>query len=201
MDNYQILIERARNLHGEICPGVVLGTKMSMAAMKELGMDPTKHNKDLIVYVEIDRCITDAIQAITGCTLGQRNLKYRDYGKFIATFVDMATGRAIRVSARDDKLDSCPGFWTWLENTIEQNENNTSDQEKKDIEAAVEKLSKMSEKELLKIEEVKIEVPENDIPGFPQYITICSICGEHVIDQKEFVIGGEIICESCASKL
>lgn len=201
MDNYQILIEKARALHGEICPGVVLGTKMSITAMEELGMDPVEKNKDLIVYVEIDRCMTDAIQAITGCTLGHRTLKYKDYGKFIATFVDMATGRAIRVSARDDKSSSFPGFWTWMENIIQQNENNRSNPDKNGMKLAVEKLSKMSEKELLNVEEIDIKIPENEIPSFPHDISVCSICGEHVIDRKEFKIGGKVICESCACKL
>jgi len=201
MDNYQILIEKARALHGEICPGVVLGTKMSIVAMEELGMDPMKKNKDLIVYVEVDRCMTDAIQAITGCTLGHRTLKYKDYGKFIATFVDMITGKAIKVSARDDISSSPPGFWTSIEKSIKQNENNRSTPNKDDMRLTVEKLSKMPVKELLKVEEVDVEIPENDIPGFPHYISTCSICGEHVIDRKEFKIGGKIICESCANKL
>jgi formylmethanofuran dehydrogenase subunit E len=58
--------------------------------------------RDLIVYVEVDRCATDAIQAITGCSLGRRSLKHKDFGKFAATFVDSGTGNAIRV-AIDEK--------------------------------------------------------------------------------------------------
>ena len=62
---------------------------MTLAAMKALGMDPAVKNKNLIVYAEIDRCMTDAVQVITGCSLGHRSLKYIDYGKFAATFVDL----------------------------------------------------------------------------------------------------------------
>ena len=49
----------------------------------------------MIVYAEIDRCMTDAVQVITGCSLGHRSLKYIDYGKFAATFVNTDTGRAL----------------------------------------------------------------------------------------------------------
>ena len=58
--------------------------------------------KRLVVLVEIDRCATDAIQALTGVSLGKRTLKHVDYGKMAATFVDTASGRAVRVAARED---------------------------------------------------------------------------------------------------
>lgn len=200
MDDYEILIEKAKTLHGGICPGVVIGIKMSIAAMKKLGMNPMDQNKDLVVYVEIDRCMTDGIQAATGCTLGHRTLKYNDYGKFVATFVDISTGKAIRTSARDDKLDSCPGFWTWLEDILKSAEDKKPFINKEDMNAAVGKMSRMSEEELLNLEELKLEIPENDIPGFPERIVVCSNCGEHIVDGKELIIANKIICMACAIK-
>lgn len=91
---------------------------MNITALKKLGMDPMKHNKDLVVYVEVDRCMTDGVKAVTGCSLGHRTLKFLDHGKFVATFIDTKTGRAIRGSSRDDKDDSHPGFWTWIGNVL-----------------------------------------------------------------------------------
>lgn len=119
MSDYEILLKRAQELHGEICPGVIMGTRMSIAAMKEFGMNPLKPNENLRVEVEVDRCMPDAIQAITGCTVGRRTLKCLDYGKFVATFMDMESGRTLRISARDDKVKSIPGLWTWFENVAE----------------------------------------------------------------------------------
>lgn len=84
-----ILLEKAKKFHGGMCPGIVIGTRMTIAGLRELGMNPFKKNHELIVYAEIDRCLTDAIQAITGVTLGHRTLKYMDYGKFAATFLNM----------------------------------------------------------------------------------------------------------------
>lgn len=74
---------------------------MTMAGCREVGLDEPKKTKQLIVYVEIDRCAADAIQAVTGCKLGKRTLKHVDYGKMAATFVNIATGRAVRVAAKE----------------------------------------------------------------------------------------------------
>ncbi len=134
------------------------------------------------------------------CTLGHRTLKYNDYGKFVATFVNISTGKAIRVSARDNELDSCPDFWTWLENVLKSAEDRKPNINKEDMNAAVEKMSRMSEEELLKLEELKLEIPENDIPGFPERIVVCSNCGEHIVDGKELIITNKIIYKTGAIK-
>ena len=97
------LLAKAKEFHGDLCAGIVLGTRMTVIGMRELGMDPKIRNRDLIVYVEIDRCIADAIQAITGCSLGHRSLKYRPYGKFAATYVNIKNGDAVRVSVVEKK--------------------------------------------------------------------------------------------------
>src|SRR5256886_12194546 len=54
-----------------------------------------------MTYVEIDRCVTDAVAVVANCRLGKRALKFRDWGKVAATFVDLKTGRAIRVAAKE----------------------------------------------------------------------------------------------------
>jgi Formylmethanofuran dehydrogenase subunit E len=175
MSEYEILLEKAKNFHGDVCPGIVMGTRMTMAAMRELGMNPQKRNRNLIVYVEIDRCMTDAVQAITGVSLGHRTLKYIDYGKFAATFVDTAKNRAIRVS------------------TI-----NRPNPEGEDRAATTQRLSNMPENELLKIEEIDMEIPENDISGFPRQTTACETCGEKIMDGREVIFKGKTLCRACA---
>lgn len=90
---------------------------------EKLGMDPLEENDHLIVYVETDRCMPDAVEAITGCTVGRRTLKFRNHGKFVATFIDMKTGKAVRVSAKDDKTSSYPGLWNWFNTIIELRKN------------------------------------------------------------------------------
>src|SRR5512135_1102131 len=93
----------AAQSHGHMCPGQVLGVRMAMLGLRELGIDdPAKYRRRLLTFVEIDRCATDAVSLVTGCRLGKRSLKFVDYGKVAATFVDLETHRAVRVVARDD---------------------------------------------------------------------------------------------------
>ncbi|MDR0460332.1 MAG: formylmethanofuran dehydrogenase subunit E family protein [Nitrososphaerota archaeon] len=100
MNEFEKYVKKTGDYHGHICFGIAMGTKMTLAAMKYHGLDPDVKNKNLIVYTEIDRYITDAIQVISGCTLSHRT-KYIDYGKFATTFVNLASGKAIRVTIRE----------------------------------------------------------------------------------------------------
>ena len=191
MSDFDILLGKGREFHGEVCPGIVMGTRIAMAGMRELGMDPSERNRDLMVYVEIDRCMADAVQAVTGITMGHRTLKYRDYGKFAATFVDMASGKAVRVSA----VEGPP--------VNKDDDNVKSDESNKnsgmpDMKEMVEKLSKVPEEELLVIEEVKVDIPPQDIPGFPKYRAYCEQCGDRVLDRREVIVDGRTLCKACA---
>ena len=95
------LLNESVKTHGHLCPGQVLGVRMSMLGLKLIEIDDPKgkNRKELIVYVEIDRCATDAIQSVTGCCLGKRSLKYLDFGKMAATFVNLKTKKAVRIFA------------------------------------------------------------------------------------------------------
>src|SRR6202008_4753463 len=83
-----------------------------MRGLELLGIDDPhgKDRKRLITFVEIDRCATDAIGVVTGCRLGKRALKFRDWGKMAATFIDLAPAdstqsRAIRIAARESSKE------------------------------------------------------------------------------------------------
>jgi formylmethanofuran dehydrogenase subunit E len=94
--------ELAALAHGHMCAGQVLGLRLAMHGVELLGIDDPagKDRKRLVTYVEIDRCATDAITVVTGCRLGKRALKFKDFGKMAATFCDLKEDRAIRVSAK-----------------------------------------------------------------------------------------------------
>src|SRR5881227_1385903 len=74
-----------------------------MLGLEKLGIDDPrgKDRKRLVTFVEIDRCATDAVPIVTGCRLGKRALKFRDFGKVAATFCDLQTDRAVRVVAKE----------------------------------------------------------------------------------------------------
>lgn len=177
MSDFETLLKKASKFHGDTCPGIVMGTRMTMAGMRELGMSPFERNRDLIVYVEIDRCATDAIQAITGCSLGHRTLKHVNYGKFAATFVDAAKGRAVRVTKKNTP-NGKPG--------------------EGDMKEAIKRLSSVPESELLNIKKVSVELNEYDLPGFPRQRAVCSVCGEQILDGRELTKDGKPVCRACA---
>src|SRR5271167_420449 len=97
------LLREAEVAHGHLCAGQVLGVRLAMLGLELLGIDDPrgKDRKRLITFVEIDRCATDAVAVVTGCRLGKRALKFRDWGKVAATFIDLESGRAVRVSAKE----------------------------------------------------------------------------------------------------
>src|SRR2546423_13097951 len=86
-----------------MCAGQLLGVRMALLGCRLLGIDDPRgaYRKRLIVWVEIDRCMTDAVTAVTGVRLGKRSLKYVDYGKVAATFLNRETGKAFRIGALD----------------------------------------------------------------------------------------------------
>src|SRR4030095_7459867 len=77
------LLEECGRLHGHLCAGQLLGVRMALLGCSLIGIaDPRGvARKKLIVWVEIDRCMADAVGAVTGVRLGKRSLKFFDYGK------------------------------------------------------------------------------------------------------------------------
>ncbi len=178
MPDLDLLLAKAKEFHGEVCPGIVLGTRMTMIGMRELGMEPLKKNRDLIVYVEIDRCMSDAVQAITGCTLGHRTLKYLPYGKFAATFINNSTQDAVRVSGVEKKEFKMKG--------------------PEEMKAILKSLMEAPEEELFRTEKVRVRIPERDLPGRPAGRARCERCREDIMDGKEVVHNGATLCGNCA---
>ena len=178
MSEYEILFNKAKAFHGHVCPGIVLGTRLTIAGMRELGMDPQKPQHNLIVYIEIDRCGADAVQAITGCSLGHRSLKHKDFGKFAATFVDLATRNAVRVAV---------------------DEKNRAEHDTLDRTELIRILAECPEAEILKIERVTIDIPDDDIPGLPHQKAVCTRCGERVMDNRHILVEGRPVCRNCAN--
>jgi formylmethanofuran dehydrogenase subunit E len=179
MSDYDVLFNKAKEFHGHVCPGIVLGTRLTIAGLRELGMNPHEPILNLIVYMEIDRCGTDAVQAITGCSLGHRSLKHKDFGKFAATFVDTTTGKAVRVSIL---------------------EKNRAEHDKLNSKEVLKVLSDVPEDEILNIEQVRITIPKEDLPGFPVGKSICSKCGEQISDNRHTVVNGKVLCRNCVGE-
>ena len=178
----ELLIDAATMHRGCICPGQVLGVRMAMLGCSLLGIDEPTHGKRLIVYVEIDRCMADAIAAVTGCRLGKRTLKHVDYGKCACTFVDTLTGRAVRISAREDARDH---LWSYVPSGLDKN---TAQREAYKV---------MPDDELFAVQEVTVNIPDHDMPGRPISRVLCAICGEGINDHREVKLNGLVLCRPC----
>src|SRR5215217_3730930 len=101
MESIETLLQECERLHGHMCAGQLLGTRMAVLGCRSIGIEDPRgaDRKKLIVWVEIDRCMTDAVSAVTGVRLGKRSLKYVDYGKVAATFLNTESQRAVRIVA------------------------------------------------------------------------------------------------------
>src|ERR1700693_3511056 len=122
MKSFDEYVAMAAQAHGHICAGQILGLRMAVHGMELLGLDDPagKERKRLVTFVEIDRCATDAIPVVTGCRLGKRALTVKDSGKMAATFCDLATGRAVRVAARESSKQRARELYPEIENKNHQ---------------------------------------------------------------------------------
>src|SRR4051794_5870278 len=122
MKTLEEYLQDAALAHGHLCAGQVLGVRMAMFGLKSLGLDDPqgKDRKRIVTFVEIDRCATDAVMVVTGCRLGKRALKFRDWGKMAATFVDVRTGKALRVAARETSKDAAKKMYPELTDKNQQ---------------------------------------------------------------------------------
>src|ERR1700749_1859274 len=103
MKSFDDYLRDAEQAHGHLCAGQVLGVRLAMLGLRKLGIEDPEgaDRKRIVTFVEIDRCATDAVMVVTGCRLDKRALKFRDWGKMAATFVDVETGKAVRIAAKE----------------------------------------------------------------------------------------------------
>jgi formylmethanofuran dehydrogenase subunit E len=158
---------------------------MAMLGCERLGMeDPRgKDRKRLVTYVEIDRCATDAIGTVTGCRLGKRALKFRDWGKMAATFVDLAAGRAIRICAKESSKARAKEMYPGIENKNQQQ---------------MRAYREMSDGDLFTEEWVRVTVGPNEMPGYKGERVCCDVCGEGINYDRFVRRDGKTLCLGCA---
>jgi formylmethanofuran dehydrogenase subunit E len=181
------LLRECEVLHGHICPGQVLGARMAIAGCELIDISDPRgaDRKKLIVWVEVDRCMTDALSAATGVRLGRRSLKFLDYGKVAATFLNTDTGRAVRLTALDTSRALADARYGALES-------------KKERQMLTYKEASVAE--LFKIETVSVELKETDAPGRPRSRVTCERCLEGINDGREIKgQDGRVLCRPCVT--
>ncbi len=184
LSEYEQLAEAA---HGHLCAGQILGLRMGLYGVRLLGLeDPAgADRKRLVTYVEIDRCATDAIPVVTGCRLGKRALKFRDFGKVAATFCDLREERAVRVVARESSKARAREMYPEILNKNQQQ---------------MRAYREMTDAELFEAQWVRVAIGPEDLPGYKAPRVVCAECGEGISFRREVQRDGRTLCRACAGE-
>jgi len=185
MESFEELLRLAEAAHGHLCAGQILGVRMALLGLDRLGIaDPRGvDRKRLVTFVEIDRCATDAIALVTGCRLGKRSLKFRDWGKMAATFVDLASGRGVRVVAQEGSRELAGQLFPHLESAKLQQ---------------MQAYRELPDASLFREQWVRVKVDAADLPGHKAKRVACAQCGEGVNFGRFVERKGKPLCLACA---
>ena len=184
LDEY---LSEAAAAHHHLCAGQVLGVRLAMFGLEKLGIeDPRgKDRKRLVTFVEIDRCATDAVAVVTGCRLGKRALKFRDWGKVAVTFCDLESGKAVRVVAKESSKQLARALHPEI-----------TDKNQQQMLAYRE----MPDGDLFDFRWVKVTLGAEDLPGYKGERVSCDECGEGINFRREVRRDGRVLCRACAGE-
>jgi len=185
MPNLASLLEASSALHRHLCPRQVLGVRMGMFAGEALDLELPQTDKRLIAIVETDGCFTDGVSVATHCWVGRRTMRVEDYGKVAATFVDTATGRAIRIAPRSD---------------IRQRARDYAPEARNKWQAQLLGYQRMPADELLSLAEVQLKTPIERIISRPGVKVLCDVCGEEIMNEREIARDDGVLCRACAGR-
>jgi formylmethanofuran dehydrogenase subunit E len=191
MESFEELLVMAEAAHGHLCAGQILGVRMALLGCRRLGIEEPRgrDRKRIVTFVEIDRCATDAIGVVTGCRLGKRALKFRDWGKMATTFIDLAQDdssqrRAIRIAARESSKE--------LARTLHPEIGNKNQQQ-------MLAYREISDADLFTEEWVRVTLPPKEFPGYKGDRLACAKCGEGINYDRFVERDGERLCYACAN--
>ncbi len=186
MESLDDLLKLAETAHGHLCAGQILGVRMALLGCQRLGVDEPrgKDRKRLVTFVEIDRCATDAIGVVTGCRLGKRALKFRDWGKMAATFIDIPSGRALRIAAKESSKARARELYPEIENKNQQQ---------------MRAYREMPNEELFTEEWVEVTLDAKEFPGYKGERIACDQCGEGINYDRFTRREGKTLCLACAA--
>jgi formylmethanofuran dehydrogenase subunit E len=186
MESLEELLGLAEIAHGHLCAGQILGVRMAMLGCRRLGIEEPRgvDRKRLVTFIEIDRCATDAIGVVTGCRLGKRALKFRDWGKMAATFVDLLYGRAIRIAARESSKALAREMYPEIENRNQQQ---------------MRAYREMADADLFTEQWVSVELAPKEFPGYKGERISCDCCGEGINYERFVSRDGQTLCKGCAT--
>ncbi len=182
--------------HGHACPGLALGYRVSLHALKMLG--DRASDEELTATVENSTCAVDAVQVLTGCTFGKGNLIFRDYGKHVYTFMRRPSGEGIRISVdwrSPEETDKEKSLWERYMKGDRSVEvlNMVHDGKAKKIEI----IMSAKDEELFTVTKSGMALPE-EARIYPS--VRCAGCNEKVMEPRARLRDGKIVCIPCFEK-
>ena len=169
------------DFHGHLCPGIIIGYLAAKIGMKKMRWKRAE-DEEIVCIVMSDGCAVDAIQHMTGCTMGKGNLIFQDYGKMVFIFLkreEGGSGKGIRISLQ------VPSRWKKMKRSKHATR-----------EKAALGLLERSEDKLFKIQKIKdYPIPER-ARIFPS--RICDSCGELTMEPRLRISEGKLLCPECA---
>ncbi len=166
-------LARAVEFHGHLCAGQVIGTRLARLGLSLFGLEGSEDARDIVVFVENDRCCADAVVSVAGAHPGKRRLRMFDYGKMAATFYDISSKRAFRIAP------------------VEVGQCGHDDD-------PIEFFARFTDDEMFTVMPVEITMDPSDLPGRPSRRVECEKCGERVLDGRDVVVDGHVLCQACA---
>jgi formylmethanofuran dehydrogenase subunit E len=188
MQDFDTLLKNSAAAHGHLCPGQAVGVRMAMLGCRLIGLDePTRIDqiKKLIVFIEMDRCTGDAVAFVTGVRLGRRSLKFMDYGIMAATFVNLETNKAFRIISTEEARDLAAVYAPEIPEKYRQQ---------------LEAYKRMPDSVLFRVQKVRVDLSEYDLPGPTRKKVSCNRCGQVIRDNREVVQNDHMLCKPCAQE-
>ena len=183
MSDLESLPTEIATMHKHLCPRQVLGVRMGQYAGELLRLELPQQDKRLYTFVETDGCFVDGVTVATGCSVGHRTLRLMDQGKVAATFVDMRSGKAVRIwpdaqcrARAESYAPAAPNRWR----------------------AQLEAYQIMPATELLSVCHVELLIDLKALIALPGIRVNCSKCGEEILNQREVIRDGHLLCLDCA---
>jgi formylmethanofuran dehydrogenase subunit E len=193
------LLRMTGMLHGHFCPFSAMGVKAAVRAVRELGVKSTGM-EEVVAIVETNNCFSDGVQFVTGCSLGNNALIYRDYGKTAFTLAKRS-GEAVRISVRADRVmeERTPEATQLFERVVVERSGTEIDRERlselwKELSF---KILGLPDEEVFDIKRITVEIPA--------YARIfanvnCSVCGENVMEPRARMKDGKPVCIPCSGQ-
>ncbi|MCA9948409.1 MAG: TraR/DksA C4-type zinc finger protein [Anaerolineales bacterium] len=184
------LLKELSQMHRHLCPRQVLGIRMGLFGLRQMGLiesdyQPRYQNKrkQLLCIMESDGCGADGVAVATDCFVGNRTLRVLDYGKMACTLVDTHTEKMLRIIphpnarqlAHQYAPNSASRWHTYLDG-----------------------YQIIPDHLLLITQDVILTQSISEILSRPGIRVNCAQCGEEIVNQREVIVNGRMLCRSCA---